>query len=174
MKASELRNLIREEIRRVIQEGQDSKPIKSFKIDTLAKIFTKIGFPTSKVEVYDNVNTGPTLSVVFKKLVSDTGLYNVSAALKSTGGGSYEQHDGIKAKSAQEAIQQVYKKYPKYGETTMIPSNSKVSVVKPSVNDFIDAYTDFQFDSGALGSTLPDIESANSKGVNKWEFQMQK
>ena len=95
------------------KEGLDSKPIKSFKVTDLAKIFAKIGFPTTKVEVYDNVNAGPTLSIVFKNTLADE-------------------------------------------------------------NAFIDAYTDFQFDNGALGSWLPDIESAYHKGGNKWEFQMQK
>lgn len=96
-----------------IKEGLDSKPIKSFKVTELSKIFAKIGFPTSKVEVYDNVNAGPTLSIEFKNTLADE-------------------------------------------------------------NAFIDAYTDFQFDNGALGSMLPDIESAYHKGGNKWEFQMQK
>jgi hypothetical protein len=41
-------------------------------------------------------------------------------------------------------------------------------------NEFIDAYTNFQFDGGALGSWLPDIKSAHHKEGNKWEFQMQK
>ena len=96
-----------------MEEGLDSKPIKSFKVTELSKIFAKIGFPTTKVEVYDNVNAGPTLSIVFKNTLADE-------------------------------------------------------------NAFIDAYTDFQFDNGALGSWLPDIESAYHKGGNKWEFQMQK
>lgn len=96
-----------------MEEGIDSKPIKSFKVTELSKIFAKIGFPTTKVEVYDSVNAGPTLSIEFKNTLADE-------------------------------------------------------------NAFIDAYTDFQFDNGALGSWLPDIKSAYHKGGNKWEFQMQK
>jgi len=96
-----------------MEEGLDSKPIKSFKVTELSKIFAKIGFPTTKVEVYDNANAGPTLSIEFKNTLADE-------------------------------------------------------------NAFIDAYTDFQFDNGALGSMLPDIKSAYHKGGNKWEFQMQK
>lgn len=96
-----------------MEEGLDSKPIKSFKVTELSKIFAKIGFPTTKVEVYDNANAGPTLSIEFKNTLADE-------------------------------------------------------------NEFIDAYTDFQFDNGALGSMLPDIKSAYHKGGNKWEFQMQK
>ena len=119
MKITELQKLIREEVRKVlnetatITEGIDSKPIKSFKVTDLAKIFAKIGFPTTKVEVFSDVNAGPTLSIEFKNTLNDE-------------------------------------------------------------NEFIDAYTDFQFDSGALGSWLPDIESAYHKGGNKWHFQMQK
>jgi uncharacterized protein YggL (DUF469 family) len=96
-----------------LKEGLDSKSIKAFKIPALSKILTKIGFPASKIEVFIDVNAGPTLSVEFKKPLADE-------------------------------------------------------------NAFIDAWTDFQFDSGALGSWLPDVQSGYHKGGNKWHFQMQK
>lgn len=116
MKATELKKIIREEIKKALKdvnEGLDSKSIKAFKIPALSKILTKIGFPASKIEVFNDVNAGPTLSVEFKKPLADE-------------------------------------------------------------NTFIDAWTDFQFDSGTLGEWLPDVQSGYHLGGNKWKFQMQK
>lgn len=55
-----------------LKEGVGAtKPIKSFKVTALAKLFTSIGFPVKKVEAYDNVNAGPTLSIEFAKPLND-------------------------------------------------------------------------------------------------------
>lgn len=122
IKVSKFKKLLKEEIRKALkdinegtieEQGLDSKSIKAFKIPALSKILTKIGFPASKIEVFDDINAGPTLSVEFKNPLADE-------------------------------------------------------------NTFIDAWTDFQFDSGTLGEWLPDVQSGYHKGGNKWYFQMQK
>ena len=55
-----------------LQEGYGSvKPIKTFKVTALAKIFKSLGFPVKKVETYNNINAGPTLSIEFVNTLKD-------------------------------------------------------------------------------------------------------
>jgi hypothetical protein len=54
-----------------IKKGTDSKPIESFGEAELKNTFTKIGFPATKAEGYDDINGGPTLSVVFENTLDD-------------------------------------------------------------------------------------------------------
>lgn len=55
-----------------LQEGYGSvKPIKTFKVTALAKIFKSLGFPVKKVEAYNNINAGPTLSIEFVNTLKD-------------------------------------------------------------------------------------------------------
>ena len=77
MKKSQLVKIIKEEIQLVLkeselQEGYGSvKPIKTFKVTALAKIFKSLGFPVKKVEAYNNINAGPTLSIEFVNTLKD-------------------------------------------------------------------------------------------------------
>jgi len=205
MKTQELRNLIREEVRKVLKETYNNPEWKLSSIHEakLVKLKTALNaYPKSyastaaskKIEIPKNAQIeiiehpfekqpndslikykGQEYVVVRSSLDKALGLGPIRPIKEEMDSKPIESFSEAKLKNILTKIGFPATKAEGYYDINAGPTLSVVfKNTLDDENEFMDAYADFQFDGGALGSQLPNIESAYHVGGKKWKFQMEK